>query len=251
VQRWGTLLRTLLRAGNRRLVEQGAALAFLGFLHLIAGRLRFLDVVPRSRWLSAAGGISVAYVVVHLLPELAEGQESVEAGGAIRFVEDHVYIVALLGLAVFYGVELTSRQRASSARSPSGAFWLSMASFAIYNAIVGYLLAHREDDTTRTLVFFALALGLHFVVNDHALRERHREAYHNLGRWLIVSALGVGWLVGELTEISDAALGLLIAFLAGGVILNVMKEELPEERRSSFTAFAAAAAGYTLILQLS
>lgn len=232
-------------------MAQAAALAFLAFLHLIAGRLRFLDVVPRSRWLSAAGGISVAYVVVHLLPELAEGQESVEAGGALGFIEDHVYIVALLGLAVFYGVELASRQQPSSARSPSAAFWLSMAWFAVYNAIVGYLVVHREDDTTRTLVFFALALGLHFVVNDHALRERHRAAYHNLGRWLIVSALGVGWLVGKLTEISDPALGLLIAFLAGGVILNVMKEELPEERRSSFTAFAAAAAGYTVVLQLS
>ncbi len=227
------------------------ALAFLASLHLIAGRLRFLDAVPRSRWLSAAGGVSVAYVVVHLLPELARGQESVEARGALGFVEDHVYIVALLGLAVFYGVELASRRNESGSRSPSGAFWLSMSSFAVYNAIIGYLLVHREEDSTRTLVFFTLALGVHFVVNDHALRERHRDAYHDLGRWLIVSALGVGWLVGELTEISDAALGVLVAFLVGGVILNVMKEELPEERQSSFVAFAAAAAGYTVILQLA
>jgi hypothetical protein len=126
-----------------------------------------------------------------------------------------------------------------------------MASSAVYNAIAGYLVVHREEETARTLVFFALALGLHFVVNDHALRERHREACHDVGRWLIVSALGVGWLVGEITEISDAALGLLIAFLVGGVILNVMKEELSEERRSSLTAFAGAAAGYTVVFQLS
>lgn len=228
-----------------------AALAFLAFLHLIAGRLRFLDVVPRSRWLSAAGGISAAYVVVHLMPELARGQKSVESGGALDFVEDHVYIVALLGLAVFYGVELASRRKESSRASGSRAFWLSMGSFAVYNAIIGYLVVHREEDATRTLVFFTLALGVHFVVNDHALRERHRDAYHDLGRWLIVSALGVGWLVGQLTEVSGAALSLLIAFIAGGVILNVMKEELPEERQSSFTAFAAAAAGYTVVLQLA
>ncbi len=229
-------------------MEQAAALAFLGVLHLVAGRLRFLDIVPRSRWLSAAGGISVAYVVVHLLPELAKGQESVEAGDALDFVEGHVYIVALLGLGLFYGVELASRRGGSSARSRSGAFWLSMASFALYNAIVGYLIVHREEETTRTLVFFALALGLHFVVNDHALRERHRDAYQNVGRWLIVSALGVGWLLGELTEISDAALGLLIAFLAGAVILNVMKEELPEERESRFGAFLLGAAAYGALL---
>jgi hypothetical protein len=232
-------------------VGPAAALGFLAFLHLIAGRLRFLDVLPRSRWLSAAGGISVAYVLVHLLPELARGQASVADSGAIGFVEDHVYIVTLLGFAVFYGVELVSRRHESGEGSPAGAFWLSMGSFAIYNAIIGYLVVHREEDGTRTLVFFTLALGLHFVVNDHALRERHRDAYHDLGRWLIVLALAIGWLIAKLTDISDAALGVLIAFIAGGVILNVMKEELPQDRQSSFTAFAAAAAGYTIVLQLA
>ncbi len=38
----------------------------LAALHLLAGALRFLEGTPRSRWLSAAGGISVAYVIVHL-----------------------------------------------------------------------------------------------------------------------------------------------------------------------------------------
>jgi len=28
----------------------------LSVIHLSAGRLRFLDVIPRSRWLSVAGG---------------------------------------------------------------------------------------------------------------------------------------------------------------------------------------------------
>ncbi len=54
-------------------------LAVLGLvvIHLFSNRLRFLDDTPRSIWLSIAGGISVAYVFVHLLPELAEGQETV------------------------------------------------------------------------------------------------------------------------------------------------------------------------------
>lgn len=228
-----------------------AALAFLAILHIGAGQMRFLEATPRSRWLSAGGGISVAYVFVHLLPELARGQQAVEAEGAVGFVEDHVYIVALLGLALFYGVELAARRghpRPGPAKMP---FVLSMSSFAVYNAIIGYLLVHREDDTTRALAFFALAIGLHFVVNDHALRERHGQAYHRFGRWLLVGALAGGWLIAQLAELSEPAIGLLVAFLAGGVILNVMKEELPEERQSSFTAFAAAAAAYTVLLQLA
>lgn len=233
------------------MLSTAVAVVFLAALHLVAGRLRFLDAVPRSRWLSAAGGISVAYVFVYLLPELAQGQESVEAEGAVGFLEDHVYLMALLGLGVFYGIELSARRGPRDGGTRSRAFWLSMGSFSLYNAIIGYLIVHREEETTASLAFFAVALGLHFVVNDHALRERHRDDYHDLGRWLLVAALAVGWLVGELTEISEAALGLLIAFLAGGVVLNVMKEELPEERQSSFPAFAAAALGYAALLQLA
>ena len=43
-------------------------------------------------------------------------------------------------------------------------------------------------------------------------------------------------------------LAVLFAFLAGGVILNVIKEELPEEQESLFWAFALGAALYTVLL---
>jgi hypothetical protein len=54
--------------------------------------------------------------------------------------------------------------------------------------------------------------------------------------------------VGLLTEIPEVAIAVLTAFLAGGVIMNVLKEELPEERESRFWAFALGAAFYTVIL---
>jgi len=40
----------------------------------------------------------------------------------------------------------------------------------------------------------------------------------------------------------------LVAVLAGGVILNVLKEELPEECRSRFTPFLLGAAAYAGLL---
>lgn len=224
-------------------------------MHLFAGGLRFLAGTPRSRWLSFAGGVSVAYVLVHLLPELSDGQETIEEGAAnvLPFLERHVYLMALLGLAVFYGVERSARRskRGSAyAERPTSdrAFWLSVASFAVYNAVIGYLLVHREDDSLLGLVLFSVALGVHFVVNDFGLRERHRGAYARIGRWLLAAGILGGWAVGQVTEISEAALALLMAFLAGGVILNVMKEELPEERQSRFWAFTAGAAGYAALL---
>lgn len=229
----------------------------LAVLHVFAGRLRFLDGVPRSWWLSVAGGISVAYVFVHLLPELNAAQEAVReaAGGALAALESHVYLLALLGLAVFYGLERGSLQSRRERRETEGVdeaspvlAWLAIGSYAVYNAIIGYLLVHREDNTSRALLLFAAAMGVHFLVNDHGLREHYADVYHHYGRWLCAAAVLFGWAVGAATEVSEAFLGLLLAFLAGGLILNVMKEELPAERESRFSAFLVGAAGYTLVL---
>src|SRR5690606_28721775 len=93
-----------LRAGRMRcvyirlmdtLIALLVALA-LAAVHLFAGRLRFLDTVPRAAWLSGAGGASVAYVFLHLLPELAAGQEAIADAAPLAFLETHVWMVALL-----------------------------------------------------------------------------------------------------------------------------------------------------------
>jgi hypothetical protein len=229
----------------------------LALIHLFAGKLRFLEATPRSIWLSFASGVSVAYVFVHILPELNEAQETVTGavGEAQAFLEHHVYLLALLGLAVFYGLErvaLVSRQRNQKAGkgdvTEEGVFWLHVVSFALYNALIGYLLLHREEPGVLSLFFFFLAMGLHFVVNDFGLRENHKHAYDNFGRWILAAAIIFGWVIGFGSELSKAAIALLFAFLAGGVILNVLKEELPEERQSRFWAFALGAGIYAVLL---
>ena len=232
----------------------------LAAVHVFAGRLEFLNVVPRSRWLSAAGGISVAYVFVHILPDLAEEQQTLReaAGESLSFLEYHVYLVALVGLGVFYGLERSvkaSRRRTGIKGQPgvadTGIFWLHISSFALYNALIGYLLLHREEPGFQSLLLYAFAMSVHFVVNDHGLREDHKETYHRLGRWILAAAVLAGWVVGVAGDVSEAALAVLFAFLAGGVVLNVLKEELPEERQSRFWAFALGASAYAAILLLA
>jgi hypothetical protein len=240
------------------LVSLTALLAVgLAAIHLYSGRMRFLDVLPRSRWLSAAGGISVAYVFVHLLPDLADEQETIReaAGEGFNFLEYHVYLVALIGLAAFYGLERsakTSRRRKRSAgdedSTEAGVFWVHAASFTVYNALIGYLLLHREEPGVWSLILFAFAMGVHFVVNDYGLRRDHRGTYDRIGRWVLAAGILAGWVVGLFFEVSEAAIAVLFGFLAGGVIMNVLKEELPEDHESRFWAFALGAAAYAVVL---
>lgn len=235
------------------------ALAALAGAHLVPPALTFVRFTPRSWMLSAAGGVSVGYVFVHLLPEVAEAQVAVDerATGVLADVERHAYVTALVGLVVFYGLEraaLTSRHRShpevdlEEPTSP-GAFWLSTVSFALYNGVIGYLVVERSREADPSdLLLFVVALSLHFVINDLALREHHRRRYDRYGRPILTAAIAAGWLVGLGAEVSEAALGLIIAFLGGGVVLNVIKEEVPQERESRFVPFALGAVAYTLLL---
>lgn len=236
-----------------------SALFAIGFasIHVFIGKLRFLDVIPRSRWLSFAGGVAVAYVFLHVLPKLGAHQETLGNAGARNVNlggERLIYLVALTGLAAFYGLERFLRSsrswRADGAEASSSAdpFWIHIGFFAVYNLLIGYLLLHREESGIGPLVVYFVAMSLHFVTNDFGLREDHRGRYDTIGRWVIAAAAVLGWLIGLTIEVPGPAVGLLFAFLAGGVVLNVLKEELPEERQSRFWPFALGAGAYALLL---
>ncbi len=241
------------------------AAAVLALVHVVTPSLRFLEGTPRSAWQSIAGGVSVAYVFVHLLPELAAGQETLgRAVEGLALAERHVYLIALAGLLAFYGLDRlakTSRSRRQGAPVRDGraeeeveagtsprVFWVHMASFGVYVALVGYLLLHREVMTPASLAFFTAAMALHFVVTDYGLNEDHKGAYRRIGRWVLAAAVFAGWGLGVATEVSDVGIAALTAFLGGGVVLNVLKEEVPSERRSRFWAFALGAADYAALL---
>lgn len=61
----------------------------------------------------------------------------------------------------------------------------------------------------------------------------------------------VGWAIGTSTRIHEAAAAVLFAFLAGDIVLNVLKEELLEEHESRFWAFALGTAVYSILLLFS
>ncbi|WP_049923445.1 hypothetical protein [Halopiger djelfimassiliensis] len=242
----------------------------LALVHVVADRLQFLEASPRSRWLSIAGGVSVAYVFVHVLPRVGAAAETIgESETILAALDYHVYVVTLVGFVGFYGLERfatvgfgSTFARAGSivgravdgsgpptARAAStGVFWIHVGSFAAYNALVGYLLVHPEEPGAASLTFFFVAMALHFLVNDVGLSEHHGRTYRGYGRWVLAAAVFVGVAVGYATPVSEFTLALLFAFLAGGVVLNVIKEELPSERQSRFWAFVVGAGGYSLLL---
>jgi hypothetical protein len=85
-------------------------------------------------------------------------------------------------------------------------------------------------------------------LNDFGLLQRHRKQDDRFGRWLLAGAVLAGFGLGAATEVRRPVVAALLGFLAGGTILNVLKEELPEERASRFRAFVLGGPAYTAVL---
>lgn len=229
------------------LLLTGLFVAILGAVPLVSPYLIFLDRTPRSIWLSIAGGVAVSYVLIHLLPELASKAAALE--GSVLAHEQGLFSVALVGMVGFYGLERLARVRSGNAHGGRGGFWLHVTAFAIYNFLIGYLL--RPEAGQEVLpdgALYTLAMGLHFLVNDRALFAHHGRIYLARGRWILAAAAPLGWAASFIVHISDFWSGVLFGLLAGGIILNIIKEELPAERESRFWAFALGSAGYAGLL---
>ena len=219
-------------------------------VHLFVGKLQVLERTPRSRWLSFAGGVAVAYVFLHILPELATHAGTFEdaTGLGARLAESWVYALSLVGLVLFYGLErsLSASRGARKAnegrdRPSQGIFWLHIGSSALLVSLIAYLLNHREDPSFGGLLLYFAAMMLHFVTADFGTRTDHPELYDAKGRWVLVAATLGGWGLGLAINLPAIVIGCLFAFVAGGIVLLVLKEELPEERKSSFLPFLGGA----------
>lgn len=236
----------------------GAAL--LASVHVFSAKLRVLDDVPRSRLLSIIGGMAVAFVVLQLLPAIAEHQQALEEaarGGLFAFLKKHAYVVLLLSIVLYYGLERLAkesreknRERGRVDRATHWVFWLHVGTFALMNLLIGYLLVYHVEQERGLwfLLLFTLAMTFKFVVNDHGLHRDHQELYDHGGRWVLVAAVLLGWVLNYAAELPRVAPALLQAFVAGGVLLNVLKEELPPERKSRYWAFSLGAVVYSALL---
>ncbi len=231
-----------------------AAIFLLACTFILGRYLRgpFADA-PR-RVLSAAAGVSVAYVFIRALPEMSEAQDvftRVTLNRGLPFPERRVYTAALLGFLLFYGLE-NMVSRSARGREPGEpaaglAYKLQLGGFAAYCGLVGYLMVHQRSLPT---FLYLIAMTLHFLAVNHSFEREYGSTYDRGGRWILAAGVVVGGAAGILTSMSEELLATLLGFNSGGVVINSMVMELPTEKEGRFWAFCLGAAGYSLLLLL-
>lgn len=229
-------------------------------IHIFTNYIKFLNREPKKRLMSLVSGGSIAYVFLHLVPELTHYQEVAEKANLPGWMEnlDYItYLATLAGLTLFYGINQLSeksqeqnKQQKNVTRPSKHVFILEISAFAMYNGLIGYLLVELSGDKVFDYIIYFIVFSFHFIANNRILHLTHEDLYTKTGRWILAISVFIGWLIYQLTPPNDLVIAFFSAFLTGGVILNIMNDEMPEEKNSSFPFFLIGLIFIAVLLQL-
>ena len=220
------------------------ALLVLAAVHLFANQAKILGWVWHGRFLSFAAGISFAYVFVDLLPELEKGQPVLKEtfDHFLPYLDKHAYLIALFGVLFFYGFHTQSPNH------PERNFWISTSGYLIFNFFVGASLSDSSNPEIQPIALFTIALGMHYFIRDHSASLENDVIYEKQARWMLVAALFAGYAIGYAAHIPEAIAAVVISFIAGGVLLNVLRYELPKREQVGYVFFLLGALFYTFLI---
>ena len=220
------------------------SLCLLMTIHFFANQAKIVGWLWHGRFLSFAAGISFAYVFIDLLPTLERGQPILKNtfGEVIPYFDHHAYVIALFGVLVYYGLQTPSTP------NNNRSFWLKVAGYLLFNLFVGASLADPNDPDIQPLFLFTIAMSMHYFVHDHNVGDDNEGLYTHSVRWLLVASLFFGYVTGYFIHIPAAVIALAVSFLAGGMILNALRYELPKREQLGYPFFVLGSLGYTAIL---
>jgi len=221
-------------------MEAGVVALVLAGVHLLSPAVSRSLERRLHAFTSFSGGLAVAYVFLHLLPELDEGRE---------VVGSRIYFLALLGFVLFYGVEYWIH-RSGRAEPHRAHFRLYMSIEALYTALIVFTLGQQLPDTIGLTVVFTVSLGLHLLGGDIGSLETFGEAFRTRGRYVLAGAALVGHAMAVVREPHEVATDIVTAVLAGFFLFNVFQEELPDIPKARLGAFVAGITSFFVMREI-
>lgn len=218
------------------------AAALVGSVHLFAAQLRQRLFRSEAVADSVFAGLSAAYVFLVLLPELDTTHD---------VLGDSVFLVVLAAFVTFYGIEHAAERRDRTSDTDAGRrglFWLRTGLLWVTTLLFVLTLPdHLHDQTT----FFILTVGgaaLGLAVHSYDVFDAHPTLHQRVGRWVLATAAAVGAAVDLfLRPPPEVVLDVLIAVLAGAVLLKALVGSEWEHTRTRFLPFLSGTAVYALV----
>ena len=233
--------------------------AFAAMLVLIASHYLspwFANHLPGNgkAFTSFAGGVAVSYVFLHMLPDLVENNKPIghfllNTQWLTPFTEVLIYIFALIGFLIYYGLDLLAENYRIKGNNDSFVYELHLTMFCFYNFLITYTMSLRALSSITATVIFTVAMALHFVLTDRKFCRFYRVRFNQIGRFILIAALFIGWLCSVIFDpVNVLVAAFMVSFLAGSILLNVFREELPTAESASYWWFTFGAVIIAVIL---
>lgn len=193
---------------------------------------------------SFAGGVAVAYVFIHMLPDLVEynkpiGHFLLNNQWLTPFTELLIYIFALVGFLIYYGFDLLAENYRLQGNNDAFVYELHLIMFCFYNFLITYTMSLRALSSITATVIFTFAMALHFVLTDRKFSRFYPIRFNQMGRFLLIGALFIGWICSVIFDpVNVLVAAFMVSFLAGSILLNVFREELPSAKSASYWWFS-------------
>ena len=227
------------------------ALAFLAAVALAVGVFVFARLLERvsnrraNMVHSLAGGVTVAFVMLDLFVELAEGSEA--AHGLVRGGPEPVHTTAVLLLV---GMVATFATAALVAHRGRQRHLVELGPHLGYSVLVGGALVEEAHEGPIPLALFWIAITIHLAVVDHGFSHR----FHVEQQWWTTLARAIAIIIGALVwHVAAPPMGvfhIVLALVAGGTLLMAFRDEIPSPEEANLGALVAGAAMFTLLQQI-
>lgn len=226
-------------------------LAFLGSLvlagaHGLAPMLERLPLRFQVALASFSGGVGLAYVYMYLLFELTRhgaakihrllpiGPEPLET----------LFILLVAAMTAAYVLQGQLRKTPEAVDDHRG-FALF---FVTYNMLAGAGLLEEAQWGPLRLLIYATALGLHLLFNDRFLLHLCPDVHTWRWRGALAAAPLVGFGVAAGLGIPEGLLYGMLALVAGGTTITVLRIELLDPKLAQPVAFTAGVGLYAALI---
>lgn len=229
---------------------------FLALTHIFAPSIldsRLLNKTPlrQDAVASFSGGVAVAYVFVHMLPELADGElafADVTIPDAIPdlFIQSALFLVALIGLVVFYAFDAKAAESKDGSKS---LYRANLIMIGVLSLIFSYTNPDRIELGADFAILFAIVMSLHFVLSDRGLARAHPNHFRRKDRWVLTAFLFAGLALSYFVPPpNELFVAIPTAFLGGAVLMAVFREELPNVSVARLGWFTSGVALFSALL---
>lgn len=216
------------------------AVLVLAFVHVLV-RLakRYWSATPQPAGLSVLSGVALAFAYMHDVPSLIGSMHDhpPHANDLLGTLHEFIYLFALAGFAVFFGLGLAfAATRAAHAIPTVRLVAGTLAANAVTSVALGYLLAEHVKGAI-DFGFFLIAYAAALFVLDCGLVAEEPHRWTRVGCAILVASVMGGWVVGILTDGAEPIVASVRGFVVGAVGVGVLQEEMRDDADANLWAF--------------